>query len=180
MKKLLNLAAMSAVLMFASASHAAGSGILTQSGTVTSNATTGCSWISSDITVGLSAGVAAAYDCATSNSRAIYIGTSSSRGTTKTRTLACAVAIPGNPDATPPVPDVYNNDQCTAENVTNGDSVTVSGSFMYFASSAGGMVSEDTLGGGGAGTNCDGDDMETCANEILSRIGTIATIANSQ
>ena len=169
MKKIL-FASLAASLVFAVQAHAAGTGTLPASGTVT---TTQCTWITSNVSATLSAGVVAAYDCNTNANNIIFIGTASQRGTTKNRTIACAVT------SSDPVANstVCNNAGCASTPPNDPAGATCTGNFqavgntLFTASSDGGSVTA-----GSVGTTCDTDPAQAgaCASSVLTAVSAAA------
>lgn len=168
MKKIL-FASIAASLVFAGQAYAAGTGTLVGSGTVS---TTQCTWITSNVNATLSTGVVAAYDCNSNANNTIFIGTASQRGTTKNRTIACAVT------ASDPVLDTTtcNNPACTSTPPSSGAATCTgdyqaTGNTLFTASSDGGSVTA-----GSVGTTCDTDPTTAaaCATSVLTAVSAAA------
>ena len=176
MKKII-ITTLLAMFSLSGAVHAAGTGSLTGSGTVSTSAT-GCTWLSSDVTVSLSGNVVAAYDCATATTnQTIFIGTTSALGATKSRSESCSVTTAGDEGAG--VQPVCNDTSCAATFDGSGGSVCtgtfdITGNSMFSASSAGGTVSSSQLG-----ASCTTDDLDTCAADVLSGISALAAAAEA-
>lgn len=168
MKKIL-FASIAASLVFVGQAYAAGTGTLPSSGTVS---TTQCTWINSNVNATLSTGVVAAYDCNSNANGVIFIGTASQRGTTKDRTIACAVT---SSDATADT-TTCNNAGCASTPPSSG-AATCTGSFdatgntLFTASSDGGSVTA-----GSVGVTCDSDPATAaaCATSVLSAVSAAA------
>lgn len=169
MKKLF-FASVVASLALTGQAYAGGTGTLTGSGQVS---TTQCTWINSNVSVSLSNGVVAAYDCATSATNVIYVGTASQRGTTKTRTMQCAVtATDAGTDTT-----TCNNSSCTSTPPSDAAGATCDGTFevtgntLFSASTNGGSVAA-----GAVGKTCDPDPAKAgdCASAVLGALTAMA------
>ncbi|HZX16304.1 MAG TPA: hypothetical protein VFF22_05505 [Pseudomonas sp.] len=169
MKKIL-FASLAASLVFVAQAHAAGTGTLPASGTVTN---VQCTWITSNVSATLSAGVVAAYDCNSNANNTIFIGTASQRGTTKNRTIACAVTSSDvGADTT-----TCNNSTCASTVPSSAGGATCTGNFqatgntLFTASSDGGSVTA-----GSVGTTCDADPAQAgaCANSVLTAVSAAA------
>lgn len=169
MKKIIITSAL-AMLSLSGAAHATGINNLIGSGNVT---TVQCTWLSSDVKVSLSNKVVAAFDCETAaTNQTMFIGTTSALGTTKTRTMSCAVSSAGADATTAPT---CNDPTCTATASSTGGtctgSFTVTGNTLFSASSSGGTVSSGQLGG-----SCSPDDLATCGTDVQAAVTALATV----
>lgn len=168
MKKIIITSAL-AILSLSGAAHADGINYLTGSGSVT---TVACTWLSSDVKVSLSNKVVAAFDCETAGTnQTMFVGTTSALGTTKTRTMNCAVSAAGADVNTPPT---CNDGSCTATASSTGGTCTgtftVTGNTLFSASSSGGTVAAGQLGG-----SCSPDDLPTCGGDVQTAVTALAT-----
>lgn len=110
-------------------------------GKVTSGAGGNCVLLSEDVKINLSSNVAGAVNC-NEATNTITIGTCHNAGS-RLASLKCAV-IGEDKDKAP----IYNDDNCTAEMVTKGESIDGTPDFRgFFAQTSGGSVAPAFLGG---------------------------------
>lgn len=110
-------------------------------GKITSGSAGDCVLLAEPVTLNLSSNVAGALNCDEATNT-VTIGTCHNAGS-RLSSLKCAV-IGQNDDETP----IFNDDECTSEMVTAGESIEGTPDFRgFFAQTSGGSVAPSFLGG---------------------------------